>query len=165
MKIVTKTFRDLVPKIIMHLMINNAKDFIYSELLANLYAAGDQSTMMEESPEEEKRRNELLKMYHGCKEALKTIGDVSMATTYSPPPPPVKDDWLRASQPSPTPPSPGGAPRNSFVGNKPPSVHPPPGSTITRPPPAPPGRPAPTIPGRGAPSARGGVLPPPLIPS
>jgi len=47
MKIVTKTFRDLVPKCIMGLIINNTKDFIYSELLANLYAAGDQAAMME----------------------------------------------------------------------------------------------------------------------
>ncbi|XP_074599197.1 dynamin-1 shibire isoform X2 [Brevipalpus obovatus] len=164
MKIVTKTLRDLVPKIIMHLMINNSKDFIYSDLLANLYAAGDQSTMMEESPEEEKRRHELLKMYHGCKEALKIIGDVSMATTYSPPPPPVKDDWLRANQPSPTPPSPGGPPtRNAFPGNKPPLTHP--SSGNARPPPIPPGRPAPSIPGRGPPTGRGAPLPPPLIPS
>ena len=41
MKIVTKTTRDLVPKTIMHLMINNTKDFIMAELLANLYATGD----------------------------------------------------------------------------------------------------------------------------
>lgn len=42
MKIVTKTTRDLVPKTIMHLMINNTKDFIMGELLAHLYASGDQ---------------------------------------------------------------------------------------------------------------------------
>ena len=41
MKIVTKTCRDLVPKIIMYLMINDAKAFINGELLANLYATGD----------------------------------------------------------------------------------------------------------------------------
>ena len=41
MKIVTKTTRDLVPKTIMMLMINNTKDFIMAELLANLYACGD----------------------------------------------------------------------------------------------------------------------------
>jgi len=41
MKIVTKTTRDLVPKTIMHLMINDTKDFIMAELLANLYATGD----------------------------------------------------------------------------------------------------------------------------
>lgn len=42
MKIVTKTTRDLVPKTIMMLIINNAKDFINGELLAHLYASGDQ---------------------------------------------------------------------------------------------------------------------------
>lgn len=42
MKIVTKSCRDLVPKIIMHLIINNSKDFINGELLAHLYASGDQ---------------------------------------------------------------------------------------------------------------------------
>lgn len=42
MKIVTKTTRDLVPKALMHLMINNSKEFIMGELLAHLYACGDQ---------------------------------------------------------------------------------------------------------------------------
>lgn len=42
MKIVTKTTRDMVPKCIMMLIINNAKDFINGELLAHLYATGDQ---------------------------------------------------------------------------------------------------------------------------
>lgn len=45
MKIVTKTCRDLVPKTIMYWIINNAKDFINSELLAHLYASGDQVTI------------------------------------------------------------------------------------------------------------------------
>ncbi len=38
MKIVTKTTRDLVPKTIMFLIINQAKEFINGELLAHLYA-------------------------------------------------------------------------------------------------------------------------------
>lgn len=42
MRIVTKTVRDMVPKAIMMLIINNCKDFINSELLAHLYASGDQ---------------------------------------------------------------------------------------------------------------------------
>lgn len=42
MRIVTKTTRDLVPKTIMMMIINNAKDFINGELLAHLYASGDQ---------------------------------------------------------------------------------------------------------------------------
>ena len=120
MKIVTKTTRDLVPKTIMHLMVNNTKEFIMAELLANLYATGDtvslieflcywdmifywfsfiyylQSTMMEESAEEAVKREEMLRIYHACKEALKIIGDVSMATVSTPVPPPVKtnDDYL-----------------------------------------------------------------------
>lgn len=42
MRIVTKTTRDLVPKAIMLLIINHCKDFINGELLAHLYAIGDQ---------------------------------------------------------------------------------------------------------------------------
>lgn len=42
MRIVTKTTRDMVPKAIMMLIINNLKDFINGELLAHLYASGDQ---------------------------------------------------------------------------------------------------------------------------
>lgn len=161
MKIVTKTFRDLVPKIIMHLTVNNTKDFMYAELLPSLYAAGDQNTMMEESPEEERRREEMLRMYHACKEALRIIGDVSMQTTYSPAPPPVKDDWLRTN-PSPTPPSPGGPPRQVPMPSKPVMNN----QQPSRGAPPPPGRPAPGVPGRGAPPApRGAALPPPLIPS
>ena len=41
MKIVTKTCRDLVPKCIMFLMINDTKSFINGELLASLYSTGD----------------------------------------------------------------------------------------------------------------------------
>ena len=68
--------------------------FIMGELLARLYAHPEQSAMMEESPEEALRREEMLRMYHACKEGLKIIGDVSMATVSTPMPPPVKDDWL-----------------------------------------------------------------------
>lgn len=44
MRIVTKTTRDMVPKAIMMLVIHNVKDFITQELLAHLYASGDQVT-------------------------------------------------------------------------------------------------------------------------
>ena len=64
------------------------------ELLARLYAFEDQASMMEESPEEAQKREEMLRMYHACKEALKIIGEVSMQTVSTPVPPPVKDDWL-----------------------------------------------------------------------
>ena len=62
-----------------------------------------QNSMMEESAEEAARREEMLRIYHACKEALRIIGDVSMATVSTPVPPPVKnnDDWLRSGPDSP----------------------------------------------------------------
>ncbi|GFW87151.1 dynamin [Trichonephila clavipes] len=165
MKIITKTFRDLVPKILMHLTINSTKDFIYSELLANLYSAGDQSSLMEESPEEAHKREELLRMYHACKEALNIIGDVSMHTSYSPVPPPVKDDWLKVSTPDsprPSSPSPGGSRRNPGGSSR----APPPPPLTNRQPPGPPAGsnrvPPPAAPPR---PLSGTGLPPPLLPS
>lgn len=177
MKIVTKTTRDMVPKAIMMLIINNSKDFINGELLAHLYASGDQASMMEESPEEAQKREEMLRMYHACKEALRIIGDVSMATFSTPVPPPVKNDWLSSGLDNPrlSPPSPGGprknppqqqgslgssgAPTNSNRG-------PPPAPASARPAPAIPNRPgggaAPPLP-QARPS--GQALPAPLIPS
>merc|ERR1719266_854935 len=164
MKIVTKTCRDLVPKIIMYLMINDTKSFINGELLANLYATGDTHSMMEESADEALKREEMLRQYHACKEAMRIIGDVSMATVSVPAPPPVKSDWMPApssgSSASAAPSSPGNAPRR----NPPPPV--------SRQPPPNPGQPpraAPAAPGRGPPPppgrAGGGALPPPMIPT
>ncbi|XP_059191859.1 dynamin-2-like isoform X2 [Centropristis striata] len=100
--IVNKSIRDLMPKTIMHLMINSAKDFIHSELLAYLYSAGDQGSLMEESPEQAQRRDEMLRMYHALKEALVLIGDISTTTISTPVPPPVDDNWI-AKDPSPPP--------------------------------------------------------------
>ncbi|KRF99581.1 uncharacterized protein Dwil_GK25241, isoform E [Drosophila willistoni] len=167
MKIVTKTTRDMVPKAIMMLIINNAKDFINGELLAHLYASGDQAQMMEESAESATRREEMLRMYRACKDALQIIGDVSMATVSSPLPPPVKNDWLPSGLDNPrlSPPSPGGPRKPAPTAQ---------GSLGGRNPPLPPatGRPAPAIPSRpggGAPplpgGRPGGALPPPLLPS
>jgi len=173
MKIVTKTTRDLVPKTIMMLMINNTKEFIMAELLANLYACGDTNNMMEESAEEAAKREEMLRMYHACKEALRIIGDVSMATVSTPVPPPVKgEDWLSSMGQRASPPSPGGPRRPTSSG-------PTPAPAASRAPPAPPasGRPAPAVPNRpgdstggrappAPPSRPGGTgLPPPLVPT
>uniref|UniRef100_A0AAZ3PX29 dynamin GTPase n=1 Tax=Oncorhynchus tshawytscha TaxID=74940 RepID=A0AAZ3PX29_ONCTS len=91
--IVNKSIRDLMPKTIMHLMINSAKDFIHSELLAYLYSCGDQGSLMEESADQAQRRDEMLRMYHALKEALLIIGDISTTTVSAPVPPPVDDTW------------------------------------------------------------------------
>ncbi|XP_014445479.1 dynamin-1 isoform X2 [Tupaia chinensis] len=145
MAIVNKTVRDLMPKTIMHLMINNTKEFIFSELLANLYSCGDQNTLMEESAEQAQRRDEMLRMYHALKEALNIIGDINTTTVSTPMPPPVDDSWLqvqsvpagrRCPTSSPTPqrrapavpparpgsrgPAPGPPPAGSALGGAPP---------------------------------------------
>lgn len=130
--------------------------------------------MMEESPEEERKREEMLRMYHACKQALQIIGDVSMQTCYQPAPPPIKDDWSwRNMAPSPTPMSTGNMANNVRNISQPPppstmstNPRPPPTANPSRGAPPPPGRPAPNVPSRGAAPipARPG-LPPPLIPS
>ncbi|XP_055304300.1 dynamin isoform X7 [Sitodiplosis mosellana] len=163
MRIVTKTTRDMVPKAIMMLVINNVKEFINGELLAHLYASGDQSKMMEESPEEAQKREGMLRMYHACKEALRIIGDVSIATVGTPVPPPVKNDWLSSALDNPklSPPSPGG-PRKAVPMTAQAGRGPPPPPATNRAAPAIPNRPGPG----GAPQGRpAGGLPPPLIPA
>ncbi|XP_054597255.1 dynamin-2 isoform X3 [Nothobranchius furzeri] len=99
--IVNKSIRDLMPKTIMHIMINNAKDFIHSELLAYLYSSGDQNSLMEESADQAQRREEMLRMYHALKEALHLIGDITASTVSTPLPPPVNDSWIPESSPTP----------------------------------------------------------------
>uniref|UniRef100_A0A672ZG28 Dynamin-2 n=1 Tax=Sphaeramia orbicularis TaxID=375764 RepID=A0A672ZG28_9TELE len=98
--IINKSIRDLVPKTIMHLMINSSKDFIHSELLAYLYSCGDQNSLMEESADQAQRRDEMLRMYHALKEALNIIGDISANTISTPVPPPhscltARRSWVR----------------------------------------------------------------------
>uniref|UniRef100_A0AC11B5M0 Dynamin 2 n=1 Tax=Ovis aries TaxID=9940 RepID=A0AC11B5M0_SHEEP len=102
--IINKSIRDLMPKTIMHLMINNTKAFIHHELLAYLYSSADQSSLMEESADQAQRRDDMLRMYHALKEALNIIGDISTSTVSTPVPPPVDDTWIQnTSSHSPTP--------------------------------------------------------------
>ncbi|XP_029473463.1 dynamin-3 isoform X3 [Rhinatrema bivittatum] len=105
MAIINKCIRDLIPKTVMHLMINNVKDFINAELLAHLYSSEDQSTLMEESAEQAQRRDEMLRMYYALREALQIIGDINTTTVSTPVPPPVDDSWQHSFSRSP-PPSP-----------------------------------------------------------
>ncbi|XP_034046706.1 dynamin-3 isoform X2 [Thalassophryne amazonica] len=115
--IINKSIRDLLPKTIMHLMINNSKDFIHSELLAYLYSSGDQNSLMEESADQAQRRDEMLRMYHALKEALNIIGDISTTTFSTPVPPPINDSWLQETSQQQRPP-PAAAPPPS----RPPAV-------------------------------------------
>ncbi|XP_022085097.1 dynamin-1-like isoform X2 [Acanthaster planci] len=175
MKIVSKQIRDIVPKICMHLTINDTKDFILGELLAHLYSTGDQDSLMEESQEEAQRREEMLKMYHTTKEALKIIGDINMTTKSVPLPPPVdNDDLIKPFANGPTPASSGSAARRP--GPSGPPSRPAPGSSAapaSRPSPTPmipsrpdmPSRPAPSIPKRPAGSAAPPIPGRPAVPA
>uniref|UniRef100_A0A8C0VQZ5 Dynamin-2 n=1 Tax=Cyanistes caeruleus TaxID=156563 RepID=A0A8C0VQZ5_CYACU len=170
MAIVNKTIRDLMPKTIMHLMINNTKDFIHSELLANLYSCGDQNTLMEESAEQAQRRDEMLRMYHALKEALNIIGDINTSTISTPMPPPVDDSWLSPTS-SPTPQRRAPAVPPARPGSRGPAPGPPPAGGSAPPVPSRPGAspdpfgPPPQVPSRpnrappGVPSRRGPASP------
>uniref|UniRef100_A0A8C7J1J7 Uncharacterized protein n=1 Tax=Oncorhynchus kisutch TaxID=8019 RepID=A0A8C7J1J7_ONCKI len=112
MAIVNKCIRDLMPKTIMHLMISNVKDFINAELLAQLYSAGDQGALMDESQEQVQRRDEVLRTHQSLKEALAIIGDISTTTISTPMPPPV-NDWRSGGGNRSPPTSPTGSRRMS----------------------------------------------------
>nr|XP_039270524.1 dynamin-1-like isoform X3 [Styela clava] len=166
MAIVSKTIRDLVPKIIMSIMINQTKEFITSEVLAHLYQSGNQNTMMEESAEESERRDTMLRMYHSLKEALQIMGDINMKTVATSLPPPVDNSWIHEEAAN------GGT--NGPSHSTRPSVRGPSPVMGRRPPPRPSNsRMAPGPPGPGAlpsynappiPSRPGSVRPPPSIP-
>ncbi|KAM6985520.1 dynamin-1a isoform 5-T5 [Aplochiton taeniatus] len=162
MAIVNKTVRDLMPKTIMHLMIINTKEFINSDLLAQLYSCGDQNSLMEESQEQAKHRDEMLRMFFALKEALNIIGDISTSTVTTAMPPPVDDSWLQVQRANA---AAGRSPATSPLPNR-------------RAPPGPPARPgsrgsAPTLPPAGGPPvpSRPGASPdpfsgpPPSVPS
>ncbi|XP_062388893.1 dynamin-3 isoform X3 [Sardina pilchardus] len=163
--IVNKTVRDLIPKAIMYLMINSAKEFIHCELLSYLYSSGDQNSLMEESADQAQRRDEMLRMYHALKEALKIIGDISTTTITVPLPPPVDSGWI---SPSPTPPPTSRPAVAAHHPNRPPAVRgPTPGPPTLMPTPAPPipSRPGPPINAFSNNSALDPFSAPPQIPS
>ncbi|KAF6035991.1 dyn-1 [Bugula neritina] len=166
MKIVNKTTRDMTPKTIIHLVINKIKDFAVGDLLSHLYTLANQEELMEESEEEVSKREEILKMYHSTKEALKIISDVSTHTVSTSLPPPVTTDWIKNEEAN-RGPSPVAAVNNIPAR----STSPLPASSRrqapglpNRPAPGPPSRSAPSIPARPGTQPAGG-LPPPLIPT
>ncbi|XP_028318985.1 dynamin-1a isoform X3 [Gouania willdenowi] len=158
MAIVNKTVRDLMPKTIMYLMIINTKEFINSELLAQLYSCGDQNTLMEESQEQAQHRDEMLRMYHALREALSIIGDISTTTVTTAMPPPVDDSWLQVSR--------GGSGGRSPATSPTPNRRAPPARPGSRgPPPGPPPAGGPPVPSRPGASPDPYSGPPPSVPS
>lgn len=161
-KIVSKTVRDLVPKTVMFFIINNVKEFIGQELLAHLYSGGNQNDLMKESEAEVIHREEMLRMFHSLKEALRIISDIDANTVTTSLPPPVDTgdldltDSYKPPRSTRQPPAP--RPPSSHASN-----HAPP-SRPSRPVPGVPSRPdnAPSVPRR--PAAPGKPAPPPPVP-
>lgn len=56
------------------------KEFIHSELLAQLYSTGDHSDLMNESPEQAAHREHVLRTHTALKEALSILSEISMST-------------------------------------------------------------------------------------
>lgn len=103
MRIVTKTIRDLVPKCIMCLVVNRISEFLREELIMRIYQSGDTETLMEESPIEAQKREETLRMYQACREALTIINSATSsiqtaATGQFPTPPPQQAYYNGAPQ-------------------------------------------------------------------
>uniref|UniRef100_A0A667YWM6 Interferon-induced GTP-binding protein Mx n=1 Tax=Myripristis murdjan TaxID=586833 RepID=A0A667YWM6_9TELE len=161
MAIVNKTVRDLMPKTIMHLMINNTKDFINAELLAQLYSCGDQNSLMEESQEQAQHRDEMLRMYYALREALGIIGDISTSTISTSMPPPVDDSWLQVQRGG----SGGRSPATSPTPNRRAPPGPPARPGSRGPPPGPPPAGGPPVPSRPGSSPDPYSGPPPTVPS
>ena len=54
---------------------------------------------MEESPGEQQRREEMLRMYHSCRTALGLITDITAKTVHTPLPPPIDYDSVPEAPP------------------------------------------------------------------
>ncbi|KAM3619444.1 uncharacterized protein V6R79_008292 [Siganus canaliculatus] len=98
--IIYTTVKDLMPKTVMHLLINSVKEFISSELLAQLYALGECSALMDESPEQQHHREAVLRKHAALKEALAVIEKTATSTYSIPVPPPVDSSWIQHSSPA-----------------------------------------------------------------
>jgi len=100
LSIVRQHVKDIVPKIIMTLMVNNTKEFLRTEIQAHIYSA-NADNLMQEAPEEKERRDVLLNMYKGLKDALSVLGNLNLMKV-EPTPQPLASNENRNYSSSPT---------------------------------------------------------------
>ena len=74
--IVKKTISDQVPKTIMAFLINESRKIAQSELVAQIYKAGDLDHLMEEDPMVIEQRNRCRNLIAALKAAMTLIGEV-----------------------------------------------------------------------------------------
>merc|ERR1739838_403880 len=72
MGIIKCNIKDLIPKVVMALMVNEVKTFIMNEI-QTIFLQQDVESLMEESPEEVEKRETLLGMYSSLKDSLKVL--------------------------------------------------------------------------------------------
>ncbi|KAI6646167.1 Dynamin-1 isoform X10 [Oopsacas minuta] len=101
MSIVSKTVRDIIPKTVVHMILNNLLQFVKEDLKVNIYAVGDFSEMMIESQVSEQQRKEVLSMYQTTKQALEILSDINNSTISTGVPPPIIDNDDLAPPPRP----------------------------------------------------------------
>eukprot|EP00039_Didymoeca_costata_P012952 m.189725 g.189725 ORF g.189725 m.189725 type:complete len:832 (-) comp15632_c0_seq13:173-2668(-) len=157
MEIVVKKFQDQLPKVCMCLMVNQMKEFAKDELLATIYRdIQDVDSLLAESDDSRRQREELLHLYTASKEALKAITDVTMRTKSEPVPPPVENSIVVDPKPRTVSTTEPATPPRSLSGGRAPMVQP--ASRSSGPPSKAPSKP----PTRQAPPAR---APPPQRPT
>lgn len=74
--IVRKNFMDLVPKAIMYFLVNNLKEHLQNELVAQLYRESMMAEMMRETPDVAQRREEIHEMRALLQKALDIVNEV-----------------------------------------------------------------------------------------
>lgn len=84
----SKPFFIILSLLYFYLFFPQVKEFIHTELLAHLYSSGDNSALMNESPEQAMHREHVLQTHSALKEALSILSEIStstLTTLFSPP--------------------------------------------------------------------------------
>ncbi|RWS22304.1 dynamin-1-like isoform X14 [Leptotrombidium deliense] len=75
-KIIKKNLKDIIPKLLMHGVINNTREFLTSELHVSILAQ-DKDELLQFDPEAERLHKELTEKFDSCKEALTMIRKIA----------------------------------------------------------------------------------------
>ena len=76
--IVRQTIQDLVPKAIMHLLVNHTSRLVQDRLVSNLYKPDLFAELLNEDEALVSERNRLKALLDAYKEAFKTLSEVSI---------------------------------------------------------------------------------------
>ncbi|XP_073427631.1 dynamin-2-like [Dendrobates tinctorius] len=95
MTIINKCFKDLIPKTLMHLMINSVRKFIRAELLAHLCSSEDQNILMEDSSEQAQKQDDKMKIDSAASEAKQIISNNSTYVDFTPVLSPEDSSWMQ----------------------------------------------------------------------